>query len=344
MSNLDNENLKKQIMLNNHNLDQNNFYINLNQINLINDIINFYQKNGMNCMNFNQKVQIMNLINHLNPDFSLIKQSDHIEDPLHYILEYKIQIKLINYDKILYNIKIPTFITKSDLYSIAKTYRALNFTNFILIHNNHILNEDESSINDISDNDIIIMIEDRNYPDNSYYESLIENKNFKEMTCIKFIDNSCMLNGMNHINLHFPSEITIAEMMKTLYLKFGMDQRDLKLNNYYIYDVSYETKKIQDEFRSKTVRISLNILGAGSRGGIFNIYGKKIFINFPKFNITTGILNSNIKLVSDIEFQYQRKVKKLYIDDEEIDIDIEKSLASLGITEDKKNCKVEFYE
>ena len=133
MNNIDNENLKKQIMLNNHNLDQNNFYINLNQINLINDIINFYQKNGMDCMNFNQKVQIMNLINHLNPDFSLIKQSDHIEDPLHYILENKIQIKLINYDKILYNIKIPAFITKSDLYSIAKTYRALNFTNFIFI-------------------------------------------------------------------------------------------------------------------------------------------------------------------------------------------------------------------
>ena len=149
---------------------------------------------------------------------------------------------------------------------------------------------------------------------------------------------------MNVINLFFPSEITIAEMMKTLYLKFGMDQRGLKLKNYYIYDVSYETKKIQDEFRSKTVTISLIILGAGSSGGIFNIYGKKIFINFPKFNITTGILNSNIKLVSDIECQRHQKVKKLYIDDEEIDIDIEKSLASLGITEDKKNCKVEFYE
>ena len=74
--NANNQNLKNQIINNNKNLNQNNFYINLNQINLINDIINFYKNNKMDEMNFDQKFQIMNLINHLNPDLSLMKISD----------------------------------------------------------------------------------------------------------------------------------------------------------------------------------------------------------------------------------------------------------------------------
>lgn len=188
------------------------------------------------------------------------------------------------------------------------------------------------------------MVEDRYYPDDSYYNSLIENKNFEEMTDIRFIDNSLMLNGERIINLFFPSEITFTKMMKSLYLKFGRDQRDLKLANYNKYNFSYETRKIQDEFREKFGTISVNISSVGSRGGIFNMYGKKIFINFPEFNIITGILNSNKKLIADIECQQQKKVKKLYINDKEINIDIEKSLASLGITEDNKNCKVELSE
>ena len=87
INNVNNENLKNQIIANNKNLNQNNFYINLNQINLINDIINFYKNNGMDEMNFNQKFQIMNLINHLNPDLSLIKINDEIKDP--FILNVK---------------------------------------------------------------------------------------------------------------------------------------------------------------------------------------------------------------------------------------------------------------
>ena len=87
INNVNNENLKNQIIANNKNLNQNNFYINLNQINLINDIINFYKNNEMDEMNFNQKFQIMNLINHLNPDLSLIKINDEIKDP--FILNVK---------------------------------------------------------------------------------------------------------------------------------------------------------------------------------------------------------------------------------------------------------------
>ena len=232
INNVNNENLKNQIIANNKDLNQNNFYINLNQINLINDIINFYKNNEMDEMNFNQKFQIMNLINHLNPDLSLIKISDKIEDPLYYIHEYKINIKLINYNKILYNVNIPTFITKSDLYSIAQTYRAFDFTNLLLVHNNSILNKDESSINNIANNSIIIMIEDRYYPDETYYNSIIENKKSDEMIRIILQDVSLDLCGSKNVGIDFPSDISFSEMFKAIYLKFGRDKRDLTFCDY----------------------------------------------------------------------------------------------------------------
>ena len=340
INNVNNENLKNQIIANNKNLNQNNFYINLNQINLINDIINFYKNNGMDEMNFNQKFQIMNLINHLNPDLSLIKINDEIKDPLYYIHECKINIKLINYTKTLYNVKIPTFITKSDLYSIAQTYRAFDFTKILLVHNNSILNKDESSINNISNNDIIIMIEDRYYPDETYYNSIIENKNSDEMTGITLIDSTLDLCGIMHIHFNFPSNISLSEMFKAIYLKFGRDKRDLTFLN--CSDFPY--KKLKDKFSGifRTINISTH---CGILGGIFNVYGKKIILNNDNRTIIEiGTLNSNKKLKKYIEMQEGKKLKKLYIDGKEIDLDEEKSLASLGIQEGSYNLKIEFSE
>lgn len=339
INNANNENLKNQIINNNKNLNQNNFYINLNQINLINDIINFYKNNGMDEMNFNQKYQIMNLINHLNPDFSLIKSNNKIEDPLYYINEYKINIRLINYNKILYNVKIPTFITKSDLYSIAQTYRAFYFTNILLVHNNCILNKDESSINNITNNDIIIMIENRYYPDETYYNSLIENKNYDEMVRITLIDSTLDICGTMHINFNFPSDISFSEMFKAIYLKFGRDKRDLTFFNC----SDFLHKKLKEKISGSFLTINVNI-HSSILGGIFNIYGKKIILKNNSNLIMIGTLNSNKKLKSDIEMQEGKKLKKLYIDGIEVDLVGEKSLASLGIQEGSYNANYEFSE
>jgi len=52
-------NQKNQIyrikQINNQNMDENNFWINLNQINLINSIIDFFHKTGNDYMNYNEK-------------------------------------------------------------------------------------------------------------------------------------------------------------------------------------------------------------------------------------------------------------------------------------------------
>jgi hypothetical protein len=218
-----NINLEDEIIKNNQNLNYKKFYINLDQINLINSIIEFYKKNGKEYMNFNEKAQIMNLINHLNPDFSLIKEI-HNDDPLNYIEEEKIIVKFINGNKVLYNVKIPVSINKKDLYSIAEKYKSEYVTNILLVHNNSILDQDETSINFISNGDTIIIVEARYYQDNSYYNFLIKNYN-KDMIRIE-------LYGDIKRNFYFSGNISFSEMMKVIYFSMDQDNRILKFLDY----------------------------------------------------------------------------------------------------------------
>ena len=107
-------------------------------------------------MNYNETSQIKRLLNHLNPDISNLKEANDIEDPLPHIKEKKKLIKFINSNNIIYNVKVPVSIDKIDLYSIALYYT--NFgSNILLVYMNCILNKDETSIECISDGDIVIL-------------------------------------------------------------------------------------------------------------------------------------------------------------------------------------------
>ena len=77
--------INQMIQISNQNMDKNNFWINLNQINLINSIIDFFHKTGSDYMNFNEKGQIMNLVNLLNQNLSSLKQINETK----YSLDYK---------------------------------------------------------------------------------------------------------------------------------------------------------------------------------------------------------------------------------------------------------------
>ena len=54
-----------------------------------------------------------------------------------------------------------------ELYSIASKYKSSDISHFVLIYNNKILRND-FSFDKILNNDIIFVIEDVLYPDNSY--------------------------------------------------------------------------------------------------------------------------------------------------------------------------------
>ena len=165
----------------------------------------------------NQKVQIMNIINRLNPDISSLKTNNEILDPLHYIKKTKKLIKFINSDFNLFTVKVPPCINKSDLYSIARPYKLLSNTDILLIHKNLVILEGLSSIDFISDGDIVIIIENRNYPDDSYYISLMKNNPCNKLINIIFVDD---YREKQNVNMSFPSNIVFYQMMKAYNLKF----------------------------------------------------------------------------------------------------------------------------
>lgn len=119
----------------------------------------------------------MNLIHLLTPNFSMIKIDNDIKDLLFYIKEEKKYIKFVNSDFKLFNVRVPKSITKRDLYSIALLYTSFfnsDISNILLVYNNNILIQDESSINNIQNEDILTIIEETVFPDDSYYNNLLK--------------------------------------------------------------------------------------------------------------------------------------------------------------------------
>ena len=152
------------------NINLNN--LNENQKELIDSIIQFYKENRNDYMNFDNPYQIKNLIYFLSLNYVKLDITNNIEDPLYYIKEPKKIIKFINSDYKEYKVNIPKSITKFDLYSIAQKYKSFknnlnylsgDYSNILLIYNNLILNRDETSIECIKENDIIIIVEPRNF-------------------------------------------------------------------------------------------------------------------------------------------------------------------------------------
>jgi hypothetical protein len=338
-----NMNLVSQINNNNMSMNINNFWININQISLLIDIIDFYHKTENEFMDFNDKYQIMNIMNRLNPDLSKLEQDNEILDPLHYIKEPKKVVKFVNSDFKLFNVKIPSSIDKIDLYSIASSYKALNISDILLISKNCIIKKDESSIDSISEGDLIIIIENRIYPDDSYYNSLFT----KNQNC-RMINARWKNSLSSGVTLQFPSNITISQMKKAILLKFGYNKEQIICN--------WIPNKKDNETLEKSYDISLSYEKAQQIINFrINFFGKKITMKIEKKNkrknqpyliVILGTLNTNKILVRRIAADLQEKVKKIYFNEKELNIKDEMSIDSLGlkdgsvltvVTEEKEN-------
>jgi hypothetical protein len=279
-------------------------------------------------VDFNDKYQIMNIMNRLNPDLSKLEQDNEILDPLHYIKEPKKVVKFVNSDFKLFNVKIPSFIDKIDLYSIASLYKTKDNSDILLISKNCIIKEDESSIDSISDGDLIIIIENIIYPDNSYYKSLFIKNNNSERINVIWRDSFGEIR-----NLLFPSNITILQMKKAIYFKFGYCNKGISCN--------WFSKKNNETLEELPLNSTLSYEKKNqSLSYYIKFLGKKIMIRIkrikrneekPKLEILFGSLNSNKTIVRRVEADLQEKVKKIYFNAKELNIKDEVSIASLGI-------------
>ena len=329
--------IKKEMI---QNINLNN--LNKNQIELINSIIEFYKENGNEYMDFNNPYQIKNMIYFLSFFLSLndykLDVSDNIEDPLDYIEEKKKIIKFINSDYKKYKVKIPLSITKYDLYSIAQKYKCFknnNHSNILLINNNLILNRDETSIDSINENDIIIIIEPRNFPDDSYYKSLQERTEKKGNIYLIFSS------GMRMTKI-FPDDIKIYEIYKSINLELGLD-----INTYHLLS-NGEILKINDQ-RKGSFLFNKDILFVVHET-LYNILfgkivmAKIIYNNNCKESEPIGILNSikDLKGIAQTTL-IEKKIKKLKIETKVIKEGDNRSLFSLGV-KNNFTCFVEHEE
>ena len=114
----------------------------------------------------------------MNNNINIMNQNDNeknlkgnliqAEDLFYYIKKPKKLMTFINSDNQKFNVMIPIFVTKSDLYSIALKYAFLKYTNIILSYSNCLLKKDNSSIEEIPNGSIINIIEERNIPYNKF--------------------------------------------------------------------------------------------------------------------------------------------------------------------------------
>ena len=306
------------------------------QLDLIKAVIQFYKKKNNFYMNFENPLQIQYILNFLEAKVDICKYGNKmVEDPLYYINEQKKVINFINSNYIIYKVNIPIKITKFDLHTIARHYQSNKFVNtgVLLIYNDIVLKDDESSIDSISENDFIKIIDIRNYPDSSYLNSLQSN--------LKIGDN------LNNFKFHFdddgrkqnfilPVDLKICDLLKAFYLKNGLE------NNYCKLVCNVNTLHPNDETKmNEFFGSNINYIQAITISNIPYTFGKLITGRISYFEnrsfvwvLDIGVLNSINFIISKNESMYNRKVKKLVIGDLVIKRDDKRTLLSLGIIKD----------
>ena len=334
-----------------------NYNLSADQMRLIKLIFKFYEDhkdtNKNIFMNFKHPKQVKSLINHLFPNYSELKQiydddndkNNIFGELLPYIHEEKKIIKFINSNKMLYNIKIPCSIKKSDLYGIAELYKGLTLSNIILIHNNNILNNDESSIEDISNGDSIIIIEDRIYPDNSYYLSIqkkYKNNNRNQINVV-FKEFRRLLGTHNFV---LSEMVTLTEMINSINLFFGLDYRNLRLM-YNMRTIESNETTISNYFTGYLVNVTgikkqnernlteCRIIGKNISAKLLNDKNKE------EFKVVVGRLNNTkVLFCPDLDHGFGlfkdnlRGLYNIYINNKEIKYEDNQSFSSLGIDQD----------
>ena len=318
----------------------NNTFNQINPMNQMNNniIFNMNNFNPMNQMNNNNiNFNINNNCNN-NSNIQSINNNDNIIDLFSYIKEEKKIIKFINSNYQSNSIKIPISINKSDLYSIADKYKSHPSLNFILSYKNIMIKEDESSIEEIPEGAEINIIEERPIPNTCYYDSLKKKYGNDDIRNITF-----KKSGKQNV-LQFPGEATLSEVKISYYNKFGVN------GNMPFFIYKGETLKDNDERKIKYITQSPSFF--------IEIYdpkqmcdrkefGKTIMGNLTakikvgekedikNFKIEIGTLESTSRLYKKIDnvLCKEKKIKKLYLNNKEINKEDEESLKSLGIKE-----------
>ena len=112
------------------NINNQNNFINTNQKDLVDTIISFFQKNERGYMNYNEKNQIINLLNNLDTNNPMLNEGYNIAEPLPHIKEENKLIKFINHDFKISKVKVPISIDKKLSIQLLNYINQKIFQNF----------------------------------------------------------------------------------------------------------------------------------------------------------------------------------------------------------------------
>jgi len=285
MSNImNNNNIPNQMsnIMNNNNISNQMSNI-MNSNNMQNQMNNFMNSNIMqNPMSFMSQFYNQNMsmnpqvVNNKEKDDDIYKNDP--EDIYPYIKEPKKEIILVTSDLKKKRILIPEFLSKNELYYTSTKFRRYKYSVMKLFHNTILLDDDDTSIEGISNGDIIKINEYLDV-DTSFSETLLlKYKNSKRIniTCTK-------TNGVKFAK-SLPVDITVLDMIKAFVAAMGIPFKSFE--GIFLYngmDLTDKKNEILKDLFKGTASITYyskdNLTGGD-----------------PFYNLKTGkILNFNIK-------------------------------------------------
>ena len=222
-------------------------------------------------------------------------------------------------------IDISIFFTNKELYSIAERYKQFKSTKIKLIHNNKILKKNESSINEISNGDIIWVIENKLYPDNSFYISLQNKYNDYNGTDIINVRVD-FTDGSGSFIYSLSGEITVQELIRAIIEHKGYVLNDCE----FLYNASRfhpdDLKKIKEYTGSVSMRITCNLFHTTTTRSPF--LGKIIVGHGNETSVQIGTLEP----ISNLFVQMGRG--KIIIGNVELKRESDNYLSFYGINDD----------
>ena len=284
-----NKNFNNKVNMNNN---QNNINqdMDLNQ-NLYNSDINNNNQISKNIIQQNNQFNMSMLDKNFMNNIKMQQSSENIYP---YIKGNRKKIIFINSNNESKIVKIPISLRKNEIYSIAEKYKSSEYYEIIqLMHNNILLENDDSSIDCILDGDSIKIMEFLDC-DLSYYDSLIlKHKNSPIIKNITFQTETKLINIT-----YLPNDITAAEMKKSCFCRLRIPFKYID-EFFFLLDGSIinDNQILKDFMHRDSLRINV-LLKNSIFNGIKSIEGKKIkaslFFNdkiYESFSPFIGTLN-----------------------------------------------------
>ena len=317
----------------------NDQYNNNNQYNFINNVgrksVNLKYPANFEEFNLdNNKRGLIRQRTQINTFENKITLFDEEIDAYPYIKEKKKLIIFERNDKKQVRVKVPLSLRNNELYFTAIKYKINEFSDMDLFHDNNVLKNDDSPIDNISDGDKVIIAEILDELNNSDYEKeYLPNLNINDIINIIFKFSSGKKKPMT-----FSRKTKIKEMLKM----FLQENKILeKAKHHYKITYDSETLNFNDDSLIGDIFKADGSIALVDQIEEKYVPGKQLKVslknkNNPLLEIKTGTLEQIKSFYCNLEQNIlsNKKIKKVIIKGKAIDKKDESTFASYGIRND----------